>query len=84
VGFARGGRGYGQASGIAPTAKPHAVTHLNNAQKFWYDHNGNMTRRIDEGNSDWTYTWTIENQLANWPTPPKQAKTSALCTMRMG
>jgi RHS repeat-associated protein len=56
--------GYGQTSGIAANARPHAVTHLGGSQKFWYDHNGNMTRRIDENNKDWTYTWTVDNRLA--------------------
>jgi YD repeat-containing protein len=45
------------------SSKPHAVTHLNGSQKFWYDANGNMTRRIDEDEKDWDYAWTIENQL---------------------
>jgi len=45
--------------------KPHAVTHLNGDQKFWYDANGNMTRRIDEQNRDWTLHWTPENRLGS-------------------
>ncbi|MCI0649779.1 MAG: hypothetical protein L0346_33500, partial [Chloroflexi bacterium] len=57
-----GEMGYGQASGIAPGAKPHAVTHLGGVQKFWYDGNGNMTHRIDD-TGDWTLGWTTENQL---------------------
>ncbi|HFE39653.1 MAG TPA: RHS repeat-associated core domain-containing protein, partial [Gammaproteobacteria bacterium] len=40
----------------------HAVTHLNNALKFNYDANGNMTTRISNGKT-WTQTWTVENML---------------------
>ncbi|MCP4426769.1 MAG: hypothetical protein GY803_19935 [Chloroflexi bacterium] len=50
---------------VAPGAKPHAVTHLDGAQKFWYENNGNMTRRIDESGDDWTLDWTPENMLHN-------------------
>ncbi|HFQ92828.1 MAG TPA: hypothetical protein ENK32_02380, partial [Anaerolineae bacterium] len=60
--FAGVGYGYGQASGIAPGAKPHAVTHLGGAQKFWYDANGNMTQRND-AYGNFTQTWDAENRL---------------------
>ncbi len=47
----------------APEMKPHAITHLDGVQKFWYDANGNMTRRIDQQDRDWTLVWTPENML---------------------
>lgn len=43
--------------------KPHAVTDLDGDQRYWYDLNGNMTRRIDNQNRDWTLGWTAENML---------------------
>jgi RHS repeat-associated protein len=58
--------GYWQEACGVPTGasapreiKPHAVTHLNGIQQFWYDANGNMTRRIAD--LEWTLTWTPEN-----------------------
>ncbi|MGB4950179.1 MAG: RHS repeat-associated core domain-containing protein, partial [Rhizobiaceae bacterium] len=58
--------GSGECGGAPATGpQPHAVTYLNGDQKFWYDVNGNMTRRIDEQNQDWTLTWTPENMLHN-------------------
>jgi RHS repeat-associated protein len=56
--------GYGQANGIAANARPHAVTHLNGSQKYWYDHNGNMTYREDESGL-YTQTFNVENRLTN-------------------
>ncbi len=44
--------------------KPHAVTHLNGVQKFWYDANGNMTRRI-EGSVTYEQTFNSENRLSS-------------------
>ncbi len=40
----------------------HAVTHLNNVQKFWYDANGNMVGRIDE-DGQFTQVFDQENRL---------------------
>lgn len=54
----KGGVSYTYSGG-----KPHAVTHLNSVQKYWYDANGNMTRRIDGQNRDWALGWTPENML---------------------
>ena len=54
----------------------HAVTHLDGQQQFWYSDNGNMTQRVDPNNDTWTYTWNVENMLAqadnqtNGRTPP--------------
>ena len=62
VGVSNNYYGYGQNSGINPNAAIHAVTHLNNSQKFWYDANGNMTTR-KSGSKTWTQTWTPENML---------------------
>lgn len=43
-------------------AHVHAVTHLNNVQKFWYDANGNMVGRIDE-DGEFTQLFDQENRL---------------------
>ena len=48
--LSKGGVGYEY---LDPLHK-HAVTTLNGEQKFWYDANGNMTRR-DEGSVTWTH-----------------------------
>ncbi len=48
--------------GYSDTLHLHAATHLNGVQKYWYDANGNMTRRI-EGSVTYTQTWDIENRL---------------------
>ena len=60
--FAGTGYGYGQPSGIAPGAKPHAVTHLAGVQKYWYDANGNQTKRIS-GSTTYTQTYDVEGRL---------------------
>lgn len=52
--------GYGQASGIAPGAKPHAVTHVGGVEKFAYDTAGNMTDRDGD-----TLAYDFENRLAS-------------------
>ncbi|MBK8129275.1 MAG: RHS repeat protein [bacterium] len=44
------------------TAHKHAVTHLNNIQKFWYDANGNMTKRIEETGT-YIQNFDVENRL---------------------
>ncbi|MCA9996179.1 MAG: hypothetical protein KDE56_10555, partial [Anaerolineales bacterium] len=40
----------------------HAVTHLDDVQKFWYDANGNMVGRIDE-DGQFTQVFDQENRL---------------------
>ena len=40
----------------------HAVTHLAGTQKYWYDANGNMTRRINFS-LDVNYSYDAENHL---------------------
>ncbi|MCW5859249.1 MAG: DUF11 domain-containing protein [Caldilineales bacterium] len=40
----------------------HAVTHVGSVQKYWYDANGNATRRIDASRT-MTLTYDVENQL---------------------
>ena len=45
--------------------KPHAITHLGGVQRFWYDANGNMTKRIE---GDVTYdpqVYDVQNQLVS-------------------
>jgi RHS repeat-associated protein len=58
---------YGQQGGD-PDAPPHAVTHVNDAQQYWYDGNGNMSCRIEptadpDPDYKWKLEWTVENQL---------------------
>jgi RHS repeat-associated protein len=48
--------------------KPHAVTHINNTQQYWYDANGNMTRRVENG-VVYTQTFDAENRLVAVTTP---------------
>ena len=43
-------------------AHKHAVTHIGGVQKYWYDANGNATRRIN-GSQDVTLTYDAENRL---------------------
>ena len=43
-------------------AHKHAVTHLAGTQKYWYDANGNMTRRINFS-LDVNYSYDAENHL---------------------
>ncbi|MGB4980184.1 MAG: hypothetical protein WBR35_25895, partial [Anaerolineae bacterium] len=44
------------------SAHKHAVTHIGGVQKYWYDANGNATRRIN-GSQDVTLTYDAENRL---------------------
>lgn len=64
--------GYGQTSGIAEHAKPHALTHIDGTeafmtgdQRYWYDASGNMVRRLDQAERDWSLGWTPENMLSS-------------------
>ncbi len=52
----------GVAQEYTDAAHPHAVTKLGGTQKYWYDGNGNATKRIA---SDGTYefVYDAENQL---------------------
>ncbi|WP_423222644.1 RHS repeat-associated core domain-containing protein [Candidatus Amarolinea aalborgensis] len=43
-------------------AHKHALTHISSVQKYWYDANGNATRRIS-GSQDITLTYDAENRL---------------------
>ncbi len=62
------------------TLHKHAVTHLGGVQKFWYDANGNMTKRIENGIT-YTQTWDAENRLVvvtnTTPTAAKESRCSA-------
>ncbi|MGB3059172.1 MAG: RHS repeat-associated core domain-containing protein, partial [Anaerolineae bacterium] len=44
------------------SAHKHAVTHIGGVQKYWYDANGNATRRVN-GSQDITLTYDAENRL---------------------
>jgi RHS repeat-associated protein len=44
------------------TVHPHAVEKINGSQKYWYDANGNMTRR-DVGANTFNLTYDAENHL---------------------
>ena len=44
------------------SAHKHAVTHIGGVQKYWYDANGNATRRLN-GSQDVTLTYDAENRL---------------------
>jgi YD repeat-containing protein len=57
-------------------SQPHAVTHVGdaNTQLYWYDANGNMTKRIEENNEERLLSYDAENRLvavalAATPTP---------------
>ena len=42
--------------------QPHAVTHIDSEQRYWYDENGNQTTRI-AGGQTYSQTFTAENKL---------------------
>jgi RHS repeat-associated protein len=44
------------------TAHAHAVTHINGVQKYWYDANGNQTKRTD-GSGTYDLAYDAENRL---------------------
>ena len=44
------------------SAHAHAVTHLNGVQKYWYDQNGNQTKRI-LGSDTYDLAYDAENRL---------------------
>ena len=52
----------GAALAYNATAHKHAVTHIGGVQKYWYDANGNATRRVN-GSQDITLTYDAENRL---------------------
>lgn len=75
-GYAQRGYAYSSAGNITNfegaaltyqnAAHKHAVTHIGSVQKYWYDANGNATRRIN-GSQDVTLTYDAENRLtARW------------------
>jgi RHS repeat-associated protein len=48
--------------GYGDPAHVHAVTHINGQQRYWYDANGNMTQRVENGKT-YAQTFTAENKL---------------------
>jgi hypothetical protein len=48
--------------GYPTSGKVHAVTHLNTVQKYWYDNNGNQTKRILGGDT-YDLAYDPENRL---------------------
>jgi YD repeat-containing protein len=52
----------GAAFTYQDAAHKHALTHIGGVQKYWYDANGNATRRI-AGSQDVTLTYDAENRL---------------------
>ena len=52
----------GQAYAYNDVAHKHALTHSGGVQKYWYDANGNATRRIHDV-QDVTLTYDAENRL---------------------
>ncbi|MSP13297.1 MAG: RHS repeat-associated core domain-containing protein, partial [Chloroflexi bacterium] len=54
--------GYGQASGIASGAKPHALTHVNSAKRSDYDGNGNLVNRFSQTLTQ-SLSYNAENRL---------------------
>jgi RHS repeat-associated protein len=45
--------------------KPHAVTHLGGVQRFWYDANGNMTKRVEGGVTYDPQVYDVQNRLVS-------------------
>ncbi len=54
----------GTAFTYQDTAHKHALTHIGGVQKYWYDANGNATRRIS-ASQDITLTYDPENRLTD-------------------
>ncbi len=53
----------GTAFAYNDAAHKHGVTHIGGVQKYWYDANGNATRRIAPWGTDITLTYDAENRL---------------------
>jgi len=54
----------GAALGANDAAHKHAVTHVAGAQRYWYDANGNATRRVN-GSQDITLVYDAENHVTS-------------------
>jgi RHS repeat-associated protein len=54
----------GATLGYNDAAHKHAVTHVNNVQKYWYDQNGNATRRVN-GTQDIILAHDVENHVTS-------------------
>ncbi len=60
----KGNVSYGYPPSGSGSVHPHAVIKLNSVQKYWYDANGNMTKRV-EGSTTYNQTWDEENRLSS-------------------
>jgi YD repeat-containing protein len=47
------------------SSKPHAVTHVGGVQRFWYDANGNMTKRIEGSVTYDPQVYDVQNRLVS-------------------
>ena len=53
----------GNAYAYHDAGHKHGVTHIGGVQKYWYDANGNVTRRIAPWGTDITLAYDAENRL---------------------
>jgi RHS repeat-associated protein len=67
----------------ATSVRPHGATHLAGVQKYWYDGNGNMTKRI-AGSVNYSQTWTVENMIADVRTCTTTAFTTCTAVASYG
>ena len=54
----------GAALGYNDAGHKHAVTHVAGVQRYWYDQNGNATRRVN-GSQDVTLAYDAENHVTS-------------------
>ncbi len=64
----------GVTYGYSDPAHVHAVTHLTGTQRYWYDANGNMTSRAENGLT-YTQVWNAENRPSVITATPTAAVT---------
>ena len=64
----------GVAYAYQDTNQKHALTHIGGVQQYWYDANGNMTTRVEDGVT-YTQAWDAENRLTSVTTSSGQTTT---------